>query len=65
MNDEPIILFLYEDDLFLTVNEKHITDCKNKLSEEFEIKRSWIDVLFPRSGSVVELRRNLFKLGKV
>ena len=25
MDDEPVILFLYVDDLFLTGNEKHIT----------------------------------------
>jgi hypothetical protein len=31
MNDEPIILLLYEDDLFLTGNEKLITECKKKL----------------------------------
>ena len=38
MNDEPVILLLYVDDLFLTGNEKQITDCKKKLVEEFEMK---------------------------
>ena len=38
MDDEPVILLLYVDDLFLTGNEKHITDCKKKLAEEFEMK---------------------------
>ena len=38
MDDEPIILLLYVDDLFLTGNEKQITDCKKKLAEEFEMK---------------------------
>ena len=33
MDDELVILLLYVDDLFLTGNEKHITDCKNKLDE--------------------------------
>ena len=38
MDDEPIILLLYVDDLFLMRNEKHITDCKKKLDEEFKMK---------------------------
>jgi hypothetical protein len=38
MNDEPIILLLYVDDLFLTREEKLITDCKKKLLAKFEIK---------------------------
>ena len=32
-DDEPVILLLYVDDLFLTGKEKHITDCKKKLDE--------------------------------
>jgi hypothetical protein len=38
MNDEPVILLLYVDDLFLTEQEKLITDCKKKLVAEFEMK---------------------------
>jgi hypothetical protein len=38
MNDEPVILLLYVDDLFLTGEEKLITDCKKKLVVEFEMK---------------------------
>ena len=38
MNDEPFILLLYVDDLFLTGKEKLITDCKKKLVAEFEMK---------------------------
>jgi hypothetical protein len=38
MNDEPIILLLYVDDLFLTREENLITDCKKKLVVEFEMK---------------------------
>ena len=38
MNDEPIILLLYVDDLFLTGNEKQISKCKKKLALEFEMK---------------------------
>ena len=38
MDDEPLILLLYLDDLFLTRNEKQITYCKKKLADEFEMK---------------------------
>jgi hypothetical protein len=38
MNDEPVILLLYVDDLFLTVEEKLITNCTKKLAVEFEMK---------------------------
>jgi hypothetical protein len=38
MNDEPVVLLLYVDDLFLTGEEKLITDCKRKLTAEFEMK---------------------------
>jgi hypothetical protein len=33
MNDEPVILLLYVDDLFLTGEEKLITECKKKLTQ--------------------------------
>ena len=33
MDDEPVILLLYVDDLFLTRNEKHITKRKMKLAK--------------------------------
>ena len=38
MDDEPVILLLYMDDLFLTRNEKHITYCKKKIAEELKMK---------------------------
>jgi hypothetical protein len=38
MNDEPIILLLYVDDLFLTGEENLFTECKKKLASEFEMK---------------------------
>jgi hypothetical protein len=38
MNDESVILLLYVDDLFLTGEEKLITECKKKLAAEFEMK---------------------------
>jgi hypothetical protein len=38
MNDEPVMLLLYVDDLFLTREENIIIDCKKKLTAEFEMK---------------------------
>jgi hypothetical protein len=38
MNDEPIILLLYVDDLFLTGEENLIIECKKRLASEFEMK---------------------------
>jgi hypothetical protein len=38
INDEPTILLLYVDDLFLTGEEKLITNCKKKLTADFEMK---------------------------
>ena len=38
VDDGLVILFLYVDDLFLTSEENLITDCKKKISAEFEMK---------------------------
>jgi hypothetical protein len=38
MNNEPVILLLYVDDLFLIGEEKLITECKKRLASEFEMK---------------------------
>jgi hypothetical protein len=38
MNNEPVILLPYVDDLFLTGEEKLITECKKRLASEFEMK---------------------------
>jgi hypothetical protein len=38
MNNEPVLLLLYVDDLFLTGEENLITKCKNRLSSKFEMK---------------------------
>ena len=51
VEDEPIILLLYVDDLFLIGNEKQIIECKKKFAEEF---RCWSNTLFPRSRSMKE-----------
>jgi hypothetical protein len=38
MDNEPVILLLYVDDLFLTGEEKLIVECKQRLAAEFEMK---------------------------
>jgi hypothetical protein len=38
MNDKPVILLLYVDDLFLTGEEMIITECKKRIASEFEMK---------------------------
>ena len=38
MDDEPVILLLYVDDLFVTSNEYQISECKKKLVAEFGMK---------------------------
>ena len=38
IEDEPVILLLYVDDLFLTGNKKQIMENKKRLAEEFEMK---------------------------
>ena len=38
VNNEPLILVVYVDDLFLTGNQKLIVWCKKKLASEFEMK---------------------------
>jgi hypothetical protein len=38
MDNEPVILVLYVDDLFLTREEKLITECKQRLATKFEMK---------------------------
>ena len=38
VEDEPLIIVLYVNDLFLTGNERLIAWCKKKLATEFEMK---------------------------
>jgi hypothetical protein len=38
MNNEPVNLLLYVDDLFLTGEENLIIECKKRLAAEFEMK---------------------------
>ena len=51
VEDEPVILLLYVDDLFLIGNEKQIVECKKKYAEQF---RPWYNTLFPRSRNMKE-----------
>ena len=38
MDNEPVILLLYVDDLFLTGEENLIAECKKRLAAEFQMK---------------------------
>ena len=38
VGDEPLILVLYVDDMFLTGSSKLIKDCKENLATEFDMK---------------------------
>ena len=38
VDDQPVILLLYVDDLFLIGNEKKILECKKNLTARFEMK---------------------------
>ena len=38
MENQPLILVLYVDDLFLTGEEKMIVECKRELTSDFEMK---------------------------
>ena len=51
VEDEPIILLLYVDDLFQTRNEKQIVECKKKFTEECI---TWSNTLFYRSNNMNE-----------
>ena len=62
MEDDPIILLLYVDDLFLTQNEKQIMERKKKLVEEFEMKDLGLMHYFL---GLEKFRRNLSQPGKV
>ena len=38
MENQPLILVLYVDDIFLTGEENLIVECKRELTSEFEMK---------------------------
>ena len=64
IEDEPVILLLYVDDLVLTGNEKQIVECKKKLAEEFEMKDLGLMHYF-LGLEVWQNRRNISQPGKV
>jgi hypothetical protein len=64
MNDEPVILLLYVDDLFLTGEEKLITECKKKLASEFEMKDLGLMHYFLGLGVWQSLERIFLNQGK-
>ena len=65
VEDEPVILLLYVDELFLTGKEKQIMESKEKkTSRRIWDERPWVNALFPRSGSMAKFRRNLSQSGK-
>ena len=59
VEDEPVILLLYEDDLFLTGNEKQIMESKKKLAEKFEMKDLGLMHYF-LAGSMEKFRRKVY-----
>ena len=65
VEDEPVILLLYVDDLFLTGNEKQIMERKKKLAEEFEMKYLGLMHYFLGLEVWQKFRRNISQLGKV
>ena len=64
IEDEPAILLLSVDDLFITGNEKHIVECKKKLAEEFEMKDLGLMHYF-LGLEVWQNSRNLSQSGRV
>ena len=65
VEDEPLVLVLYVDDLFLIGNEKLIAWCKKKLAFEFDMKDLGFDALLLRIRSVAEAEGNFPKSRKI
>jgi hypothetical protein len=64
MNDEPVILLLYMDDLFLTREEKLITNCKKNIIAEFEMKYLGLMHYFLGLEVCQSLKKNFLNQGK-
>jgi hypothetical protein len=64
MNDEPVILLLYVDVLFLTGEEKLITECKKRLATKFEMKNLGLMHYFLGIGVWQSLERIFLNQGK-
>jgi hypothetical protein len=61
--NQPVILILYVDDIFLTEDEGLIAWCKRELISEFEMNRP--DALLPRIGSVAKTGRDISGTRKI
>ena len=59
VEDVPVILLLYVDELFLTGNEKQIMERKEETSRRIWDERPWVNALFPRYGGMEELKKNI------
>jgi hypothetical protein len=64
MDNEPVILLLYVDDLFLIGEEKLIIECKQRLAAEFEIKDLGLMHYFLGLEVWQSLERIFFNQGK-
>jgi hypothetical protein len=62
MNNAPMILLLYVDDLFLTGEESHIIQCQKELASEFHMKD--IDLMHYYLGLEVWNKRSEVLLGQ-
>jgi hypothetical protein len=65
VGDDPLILILYVDDLFLMGSKKLIKECKQDLASEFEMKDIGSDALFFGIGGVVGTRTYFFRTREV
>jgi hypothetical protein len=59
VGEDPLILVLYVDDLFLTGVEKLIASCKRDLASEFEMKDIGFDALLLGIEGVAAVGRDL------
>jgi hypothetical protein len=65
MDNEPVILLLYVDDLFLTGEENLIVECKQRLVAEFEMKDLGLMHYFLGLEVWQSLERIFLKIGEV
>ena len=77
MDDELVILLMYVDDLFLTGNEKYITERQSNIAKEFKMKYLGLmhyflmlevwkssEGIFPNQGKyAVEILKNILYVG--
>jgi hypothetical protein len=63
--NQPVILILYVDDLFLTGNEGLIAWCKRDITSEFRDEILRLDALLPRIGSMGKTVRDISGTRKI